>query len=154
MLPAPATPPKTAAIDVFPPEERLTVHHGGNRVSGRKTFTYFVVPRQNGTVSLGNHFQWIYFDPQRAQYDTLRSRLQMQVGGNESLAEAKTSEPTETPIPATDAPALVSGRSLYMGLETLDSTRQPISIPVLIRAMANVLIGLMLLGMIFVFIKK
>ena len=155
MLPAPATPPKTAAMDVFPPKERLTVHHGGNRVNGRKTFTYFVVPRQNGTVSLGNHFQWIYFDPQRAQYDTLRSRLQMQVGGNESLAEAKTSEPTETPIPATDAPpALVSGRSLYIGLETLDSTRQPISIPVLIRAMANVLIGLMLLGMIFVFIKK
>lgn len=155
MLPAPAARPKTPELDVFPPEGRHTVHHDGNQVSGRKTFIYFIVPRQNGTVSLGNHFQWIYFDPQRAQYDTLQSRLKMQVGESEAVAAAKTSAPIETSTISSDVPpTLASGRSLYVGIEALDSTHQPISIPVMIRAIANVLIVLMLLGMIFVFIKK
>ncbi|MDB5242941.1 MAG: hypothetical protein JWP57_3566 [Spirosoma sp.] len=155
MLPVPSIPPKTADIDVFPPEEHHTVHHNGNQVSGRKTFTFFIVPRQNGSISLGNYFQWIYFDPQRAKYDTLRSQLQMQAGGNEALAEAKTPKPTETTLLAINAPlSLAQGQSIYAGVKELDSTHQPISVPVLIRAMANVLIVLMLLGMIFMFFKK
>ena len=44
--------------------------------------------------------------------------------------------------------------SLYAGIAEMDSTHQPISISVLVRAIANVLILIMLIGMIFVFFKK
>lgn len=154
-LPAPAEPAKTTGMDVFPPQERHTINHVGNQVSGRKTFTYFIVPRQNGMISLADQFQWVYFDPKRARYDTLRSRLQIRVGGAEAVAQAKPSAPAGTSgVSADSASVALSGRSLYAGIDALDSTRQPISIPVLIRAVANVLIVLMLLGMIFVFYKK
>lgn len=153
-LPAPILPPATAEFDLFPPEEQHTIDHTGTRVSGRKTFTYFVVPRQTGMIALGNQFQWIYFDPQRARYDTLRSRLRLQAGGGGMVTVAGTKGTDVSGLPGDTASIPVSSRSLYAGIDALDSTHQPISIPVLIRAVANVLIVLMLLGMIFVFFKK
>ncbi|GAB3640393.1 BatD family protein [Spirosoma arcticum] len=154
-LPAPATSVKTAAIDVFPPEEKHSINHGGSRITGQKTFTYFIVPRQNGTIWLVDYFQWIYFDPQRARYDTLRSQLRVQVGGTNAATTAKTGTPTGTSgVSGAVATELVPGRSLYAGIDALDSTHQPIRIAVLIRAVANVLIVLMLLGMIFVLFKR
>lgn len=154
-LSAPIELSKTADVDLFPPKERHTIRHGGSQVSGQKTFTYFIIPRQNGTVKLAEHFQWIYFDPQRARYDTLRPRLQVEVGGTSESTLAATSAPAErTSVAGDQASASPSGVSLYAGIKALDSTQQPISIPVLIRAVANVLIVLMLLGMIFVFFKR
>ena len=154
-LPAPVTVTKSGEVDLFPPEERHTIGHDRNRVRGQKTFTYFVVPRRNGTITLADYFQWIYFDPQRARYDTLRPQTLLQAGDDNMAATGRASWPTETSGAAVDtASVLVPGRSLYAGIDALDSTRQPIRIPVLIRAAANVLIVLMLLGMIFVFFKK
>ena len=154
-LPAPATPVKTAAVDVFPPEEKHSINHGGTRVTGQKTFTYFIVPRQNGTIWLIDYFHWIYFDPQRARYDTLRSQLRVQVGGGNAATTARTGTPTGTSGALGEVSAeLIPGRSLYAGIDALDSTHQPIRIAVLIRAVANVLIVLMLLGMIFVLFKR
>jgi len=152
-LSPPPAPDGTGQIDVFPPEERHVVDHSGERVSGRKTFTYFIIPRQGGTIALADYFQWIYFDPQRARYDTLRPRLQLQVGGDNAVAAAATAVPTKTVANFGDTVS-ASGRSLYAGIDALDSAQQPISIPALVRVMANVLIVLMLLGMIFVFFKK
>ena len=154
-LPAPIESVETTDVDLFPPKERHTIRHDGNQVSGQKTFTYFIVPRQNGTVQLADHFQWIYFDPQNARYDTLRPRLRVMVGGKSETTLAKTSTPVgRTSVVGDQASVSPSGVSLYTGIEALDSTRQPISIPVLIRAIANVLIVLMLLGMIFVFFRR
>lgn len=152
-LSAPTVAAKTEDIDIFPPGERHTIRHGGSQISGQKTFTYFIVPRQKGTVSLANHFQWVYFDPQRARYDTLQPRLQLRAGGGDAEVTTATSLPAKTSGVVGDTVS-VTGRSLYAGLDALDSTQQPISIPVLVRAVANVLIVLMLLGMIFVFFKK
>lgn len=154
-LPAPATLSDSTAVDVFPPEERHTVNNEGNQVTGRKTFTYFIVPHHNGVVSLANRFQWIYFDPQTARYDTLRPHLQLKVGGSAEAMTANAGQPVD--LLGTNGELLKltpGGDSLYAGIEALDSTRQPISIPVLIRSIANVLIVMMLLGMIFVFFKK
>ncbi|WP_245826276.1 BatD family protein [Spirosoma rigui] len=154
-LPAPTESPAPTNVDLFPPKERHTIRHGGNQVSGQKTFTYFVVPRQNGRIQLADHFQWIFFDPQSSRYDTLRPRLWVEAGGAKAAAIADASAPASgTGVGDEAAPASPSGMSLYTGIESLDSTQQPVSIPVLIRAIANVLIVLMLLGMIFVFFKK
>ena len=150
-MPAPVLSAKTAEVDVFPPEERHTINHDGDQVSGRKTVTYFIVPRQNGLIRFADLFQWIYFDPQRARYDTLRPQRRVQVGGAGAVATAETSVPVGASAVSEGA---ASGRSLYAGIDSLDSTHQAINIPVLVRAVANVLIVLMLLGMIFVFFKR
>ena len=152
-LPAPTPPVEGINLDVFPPQERQTLNRLADRVTGRKTFTYFIVPRQNGLFSLAKWFQWIYFDPQTARYDTLRAGLQLRAGGSGPTFVAR----AEGPVSASGveaATAVSAGNSLYAGIENMDSTRQPTSGPGLIRAGANLLILLMLLGMIFVFFKK
>ena len=148
-LPAPTIVNEHADVDVFPPEERHVLSQDGNQVTGSKTFTYFIVPHQNGAVSLANHFQWIYFDPQTVRYDTLRPRLTLQVGGKGPLdATLLASGNGEI------GQGIPKGNSFYAGIEAMDSSQQPISVSALIRAIANVLIVIMLLGMIFVFFKK
>ncbi|UFH55152.1 BatD family protein [Spirosoma sp. KNUC1025] len=152
-LPVPSIINEGADMDIFPPEERHILSHIGNQVVGRKSFTYFIVPHQNGLLPLRNRFQWIYFNPQSARYDTLRSRLQLQVGGaakadNVSAVAGSANVSKETV--STEA----AGNSLFAGLETMDSTHQPISIPTLVRATANVLIVIMLLGMLVVVVNK
>ncbi|GAB3033683.1 BatD family protein [Spirosoma pulveris] len=154
-LPGPSIPEDRTELDIFPPEERHTVNHTGDEIRGRKTFTYFVVPHQNGTVSLANHFQWIYFDPQRARYDTLRPQLALRVGGTEEAVVNGISQPNSEAIANGEAvPGAPVGNSLYTGIELMDSSQQPISVSALIRSVANVLIMLMLVGMVFVLIKR
>ena len=152
-LPAPAMLNESAELDVFPPEERHTISHTGNDITGSKTFTYFIVPRQNGPVSLANRFQWVYFDPQNARYDTLRPQLTLQVGGNKPVAVSGPST-LSTTVGSEETPNALGGNTLYAGIETMDSTRQALSLSTLIRSVANVLIVSMLLGMIFVLFRK
>ncbi len=154
-IPAPALVSENNELDIFPPEEKHAISHFGNQITGRKTFSYFIVPRQNGQVSLANHFQWIYFDPKTARYDTLRPKVRLQVG-------SKNTQDGSQPVILSDAASVSSetaqvastDRSFYAGITAMDSTRQPIRISVLIRAIANVLIVIMLVGMVFVFFKK
>ncbi|QDK83278.1 protein BatD [Spirosoma sp. KCTC 42546] len=154
-LPAPALSNETAEFDVFPPEERHTVTNNGNQVTGRKTFSYFIVPHQNGEISLANRFQWIYFDPKTGQYDTLRPQLRLQVGNKNPTAAAQVAAPSSgSGANGETSSGITTDHSLYAGIEAMDSTLQPISISVLVRAIANVLILVMLIGMVFVFFKK
>ena len=154
-LPAPILLNDPAETDIFPPEEKHTLSHSGHKITGRKTFTYFIVPHQNGSIPLANRFQWIYFDPQTTRYDTLRPRVVLQVGDNTLPESAKTFMPVSVSGATGEGlPETTIGSSLYGGLEAMDSTSQPISVPVLIRAVANVLIMLMLVGMVFVFFRK
>ncbi len=146
-LPAPVV-VANADFDVFPPEIRQTVSRTNGPVTGQKTFRYFIVPKQNGEFSLGNTFQWVYFNPQTAQYDTLRSRLSVRVGGQASLTADLARDSVRVDSTGTGA------GSIYQGIDLADSSRQPLNIPVLIRAIANVLIVVMLLGIIYVFFKK
>lgn len=149
-LPAPMVLNAAGEADLFPPDERHTLTRSAAGVTGRKTFTYYVVPRQNGPLPLANRLQWIYFDPASARYDTLRPRIRFAVGGSVPDVASLTDNVAVAP----DSVETAGGPSLYAGIETMDSTRQPINVAVLIRAVANVLIIMMLMGMIFVFFKK
>ena len=154
-LPAPTVPGERTEIDVFPPEERHTIAHSGDEITGHKTFTYFIVPHQNGTVSLANYFQWIYFDPKTARYDTLRPRMELYVGGQGQRAGVNTDLLSGSAVANGEAVPMASiNNSIYAGIEAMDSGRQSISISVLIRSVANVMIALMLLGMVFVLVRK
>lgn len=154
-LPTPILLNERDEMAIFPPEERHLLNHINNQIKGRKSFTYFIMPRQNGTVRLSNYFQWIYFNPQTARYDTLRPRLHLQVGGQGPRATASVSSSSTSLSGSKGFAAEAStGKSLYAGIEAMDSTRRSISISSLVRAVANVLIVIMLFGMIFVLFKK
>lgn len=127
------------ALDIFPPKTQESIKRGSDGVSGYKTFRYFLIPKQNGQFPLENTFQWIYFDPQKVEYDTLRPKLILRVG--------------ETVVAADTVHSNLPG-SIYNGIEKLDSSEQAINWPVLVRAIANVLIALMILGMIFLLFRK
>ena len=147
-LPAPTQSNLTTDVDLFPPQEQLTINRFADRVIGRKAFMYFIVPHQNGVVSLANRLEWIYFDLQTGRYDTLRPRLTLRVGG----AVTHNAE-SESALAGTQE-AASAGNAFYAGIDQLDSTRQSVRLPVLIRSIANVLIVAMLLGMVFILIKK
>jgi hypothetical protein len=133
-------------VDVFPPQAQEQIGRTGNLVSGYKSFRYFLVPKQKGPLSLANRFFWAYFDPQSGRYDTLRPRTVLRVGeATDSLG---------TGIVPSDTLDQAGRPSLYAGLEQTDSTEQSVNWSALIRAIANVLIMIMILGTLFVFARK
>ena len=135
-----------ADLDIFPPQVQSVVGRTGEQVSGYKLFRYYLIPKQKGRLALANRFFWVYFNPQTSRYDTLRPQTMLQVG-EASEAQSIGVVPSDT----LDR----SGRpSIYAGLEQIKSTDPFINWPVLIRAIANVLIVLMMLGTLFVFARK
>lgn len=154
-LPVPDLSNDQMDVDVFPPEERHTLSHVGNQITGRKSYSYFIVPHQNGPVALADLFQWTYFDPRTARYETLRPKLQLLVGGQGTAVSSNITAPEGSVEPGEAVENVSPGsNSLYAGIEAMDSTRQSINIATLVRAVANVLIVIMLIGMVFIFFRK
>jgi hypothetical protein len=125
-------------FDFYPPEEKSSVVPQGRRVIGTKAFTFQIIPKQAGNFELGSYFYWVYFDPQRAKYDTLRSKIAINIVG-------------ET-IESVEAPSTEG--SIYDGIENVATVAKEINYSTMIRGQANVLIAIMLLGMIYAFWPK
>ncbi|MBO0949868.1 BatD family protein [Fibrella forsythiae] len=143
---APQAQASSPEVDIFPPQVQEQIGRTDDQVSGFKSFRYFLIPKQKGTLALAERFFWVYFDPQLGRYDTLRPQTVLNVG------EASDG-PTVGIVPSDTLDGL--GRpSIYAGLELTDSTEKSINWPVLIRATANVVIILMILGTLFVFARK
>ncbi|MEZ0487449.1 BatD family protein [Fibrella aquatica] len=133
-------------VDIFPPQIQEQIGRSDEQVSGYKTFRYFLIPKQKGDLALAERFFWVYFDPQSGRYDTLRPQTILHVGEpSDGLAQG---------IVPSDTLDGAGRPSIYAGLEQTDSTEQFINWPVLVRAAANVLIILMILGTLFVFARK
>ncbi|MFN3839193.1 MAG: BatD family protein [Cyclobacteriaceae bacterium] len=71
-------------FEFYEPNVRQNIMRQGNRVTGTKSFTYFIIPKEPGRYNLGDYFRWIYFNPARKTYDTLIAQTTVQVEG-ESL---------------------------------------------------------------------
>jgi len=125
-------------FDVYPPDVSQRIDREGSTVMGEKTFSYQLIPKQSGKFRLGDSVFWVYFDPRKARYDTLRSVLSIDVSGENVQQMAISSEP----------------QSVYLGVEQWDSTKQKIDYQHIIQNIANVLIVLMLIGMILIMRKK
>lgn len=128
------------ALDIFPPEAKQTIQRGSGAVTGSKTFRYLMVPRLNGNVGLDSLFRFIYFDPRRQQYDTLQSAVTLRVGGLNLMSE----DTVKVGLPG----------SIYTGIEQMNSAVQPLNVYDLIRMMANVVLIVMILGMMYLFWRK
>lgn len=141
--PSPAT---EAGMEMLPAGTNQQIDRTGEQISGSKTFSYFLVPRRGGNLALSTVFGFVFFNLQTARYDTLRSQVQLQVGDMQAVGASELNT-----VGATQANA---ANALYVGLNQMDSTQQPLNLTVLTRAVANVLLVLMILGMIFVFLRK
>lgn len=143
---APHASASSAEVDVFPPQVQEKIERIEEQVSGYKSFRYFLIPKQKGMLALAKQFFWVYFNPQLGHYDTLRPQTIL------TVSEASDGMPVGI-IPS-DTLDGIGRPSIYAGLEQTDSSQHTINWPVLIRATANVLIILMILGTLFVFTRK
>lgn len=82
----------TANLTTFDPNVRQQINRGYGRVSGIKDFNYYITFTEAGEYDLRSNFEWIYFDPSRAVYDTLRSASIIKVAGDSKTNEAISSQ--------------------------------------------------------------
>ena len=47
-----------------------------------------MIPKEPGKFNLGKYFRWIYFNPKEKRYDTLASKLTVNVSGESRKNEA------------------------------------------------------------------
>lgn len=73
-------------LTVFDPSIYQEIKRNYGKVFGSKAFEYYLVPNQEDTFSLREVFSWIYFDPERARYDTLRPSSVLLSNSNGSAA--------------------------------------------------------------------
>lgn len=74
-------------FEFYDPNVRQDISHENSRVTGNKTFSYFMIPKEPGKFNLGNYFHWVFFNPKEKKYDTLRSRLTVYVTGESKKNE-------------------------------------------------------------------
>lgn len=79
---------KPAEFEFYEPNVRQDISRDAGRVTGTKSFNYFMIPREPGTYKLGDYFQWVFFNPRTARYDTLKSKVIVNVGGESLKDEA------------------------------------------------------------------
>jgi hypothetical protein len=68
-------------IEFYEPNVKQNINRENLRVTGTKSFNYFMIPKEPGTYRLGNYFQWVFFNPNSKRYDTLRSTQIVHVSG-------------------------------------------------------------------------
>lgn len=72
---------KDTAFDFYEPNVKQSINRENQRVAGTKTFSYFIVPKEPGNYNLAHYMQWVFFNPTKQQYDTLRSAYNLHVEG-------------------------------------------------------------------------
>lgn len=96
-----------AQFEFYEPNVRQDINRQHNRVTGNKSFSYFMIPKEPGQYKLGDYFQMVFFNPKTASYDTLKSKLTVSVTGESKKNES---------ILANDA------GNFYNKIGTLDNT--------------------------------
>src|SRR5690554_4865911 len=84
-------PPRKSAsqkLTSFDPNERQQINRGRGKVTGVKEYSYYLTVNEPGQVELKNHFEWIFFNPAEAKYDTLRPQAVLNVVGESKVNQA------------------------------------------------------------------
>ena len=72
---------KNNVFDFYEPNVKQNINRESGHVSGTKSFSYFMIPKEPGTYKLGDYFQWVFFNPESKKYDTLKSEQIVTVDG-------------------------------------------------------------------------
>ncbi len=85
---------KDGSFEFYEPNVRQDINRQNGRVSGTKSFSYFIIPKEPGDYRMQDLVQWVYFNPALKKYDTLIARSAVVVSGeslkNESIESADT----------------------------------------------------------------
>jgi hypothetical protein len=131
--------PSGAPFDFYEPNVRQDIRREGGKVLGTKSFRYFIVPKEPGEYDLGNFFSWIYFNPGKRQYDTLRSATRVTVEGESQRNQA---------IRSTDL------GSFYDRIDSTDNALRSSSDLRWIGTAVNILIGVVLVAAIYFYARR
>lgn len=126
-------------IDFYPPNFTQDINRGNSRVTGTKKFSYFGIPNEPGSYEMGDYFNWIFFNPETASYDTLRSAVAFEVTG-----ESKQNDN----ISSNDL------GSFYDDIDLASNDLATLKKDKTLAVLANILILAMLGGAGFMFFKK
>ena len=131
--------PDSKNMDIYPPNIAQDINRGAGRVTGSKKYSYFGIPNEPGEYDLKDFFSWIYFNPETAKYDTLKSTVKLTVTG-----ESK----ENVSISSTDL------GSFYDNIDVASNEMQSLNKSNVTQIIANLLIVAMLGAAAFLFIKK
>lgn len=127
-------------ITIYDPNVKVDITRSGGKVTGAKTFEYYAIPKEPGDYALKDYFNWIFFNPRKEKYDTLRSAVAIHVTG-ESLKNES--------ISASD-----QGNGFYDKLSTKSNKLQSRASQDLYKIIANIFIILMLALSGYIIFKK
>ena len=71
-------------ISFVPISVQTTVAPFQEKMFGKKTDKIQIIPKQPGKFALSHYFNWIYFNVKTEQFDTLRSKMVLDITGNSS----------------------------------------------------------------------
>ena len=126
-------------FDFYEPNVRQNINREGNRVAGSKTFSYFIIPKEPGEFKLADNFQWIFFNPTKHKYDTLKAKSAVTVNG-----ESLKNEVIESVDPC----------SFYDRIAGSDNTLRSITEDLWMKNVINIFILVMLAGSAYLVFKK
>jgi hypothetical protein len=69
------------SFEFYEPNIKQNVNREAGRITGTKSFSYFIIPKEPGVFPLKNYFQWVFFNPATKKYDTLQSKAVVTVQG-------------------------------------------------------------------------
>lgn len=72
---------RDANFDFYEPNIRQSINREKGRVTGNKSFSYFIIPKEPGSYHLGDYYKWIFFNTKTEKYDTLKSQQMVHVTG-------------------------------------------------------------------------
>lgn len=85
---------KDGSFEFYEPNVRQDITRQNTRVTGTKSFSYFIIPKEPGDYRMRDLLQWVYFNPTLKKYDTLIARTAVVVSGeslkNESIESTDT----------------------------------------------------------------
>ena len=59
-------------LSIFPPNTSQSIEREFGIIKGAKSFSYNIIPQEPGGYNLNKLLSWIYFNPKKGKYDTLK----------------------------------------------------------------------------------
>jgi hypothetical protein len=82
----------SSLLDIYPPNSQQVIQRAGGRVTGSKTFSYLIVPKEQESVRIGKSIFWVFFNTQTGRYDSLIPRTVLPVGKSRKKGEGASAE--------------------------------------------------------------
>lgn len=79
---------KGNVLDFFEPNVRQSINRENGRVTGSKSFNYFIIPQEPGEHRMQEYIQWVFFNPKTRAYDTLKPKVALMISGESKKNEA------------------------------------------------------------------